>query len=309
MYIWGLNMWWTWGERRWFQDHLDIWFECLLTVVMKPDLALFACASIKAKFWQICPNMTSFDIDLAGENEKQDRSHEISSTTIKVDHQAKDLFRTDFVTFCPGNCATLPSSCLRDKADRVSQEIRSSKLLNFTTMRTLSNRNLSFRSSLKLDVAEYQVHVNVHVESSTTDLDDELRVSTLPLRKQKKLQCNMKNTPSDRSLPARKFSESGVPLLRAERGRHVKSPVDTPVQKVIKTSLLWGGRGNGFEVDGILINSHHESEWPILYTFLGRFLQTLSKLKCKLRTKKHFTASTKGYLEKHKQCSTQNNLE
>ena len=199
--------------------------------------------------------MTSSDIDLAGENEQRDRSHNFSSTTIKLRDQEKDLFRTDFVTFCPGNCSTLPSSYLQDKADRVSQEIRSSNLLNFTTMQTLSSRNMSFRSSLKLDVAEYQVHVNVHVESST-DLDDELRVSTLPLRKHKKLQCNMKTAPSDQSLPTRKFSESGVPLLRAERGRHVKSHIDTRVQKVIRGSSQGVGRGNGSQVDGILINSH-----------------------------------------------------
>jgi len=72
--------------------------------------------------------------------------------------------------------------------------------------------------------------VNVQVESST-NLDEELRVSTLPLRNNKKLRCNMKTSPSDQYLPARKSSESGVPLLRAERGRHAKSHIDTRVQK------------------------------------------------------------------------------
>ena len=180
--------------------------------------------------------MTSFDIDLASENEPRDHSHNFSSKAIIQNHQKEDLFRTDFVTYCPGNCSTLPSSYLRNKADRVSQEIRSSNMLNFTTMQTLSSRNVSFRSSLNVDVAEYQVQVNVQVESST-NLDEELRVSTLPLRNNKKLRCNMKTSPSDQYLPARKSSESGVPLLRAERGRHAKSHIDTRVQKVFNREV------------------------------------------------------------------------
>ena len=173
--------------------------------------------------------MTSSDIDLLAKDE--DCSRKISSTTIKVD---QDMFRTDFVTFCPGNSATLPSSCLRDRKERAGQEIRSPELLNFTTMQTLSSRNLSFRSSLQLDIAEYQVQVKVQLESSTTELEDELRVSTLPLPTHKKLRGNMKDCPPNRKILARNFSQSGVPLLRAERGRHVKSPVDTRVEKVIK---------------------------------------------------------------------------
>ena len=227
MFIRVLNMWKTWGgekvisssprQRTCRQVFWQLWWN--LTRSCLHDLTYIL---------TICLKMTSSDIDLLGENE--DCSRKISSTTIRVD---QDIFRTDFVTFCPGNSATLPSSCLRDKTERGGQETRSSKLLNFTTMQTLGSRNLSFRSSLQLDIAEYQVQVKVQLESSATDLEDELRVSTLPLPKQKKLQCNMKNCPPNRRNPARKFSESGVPLLRAERGRHVKSPVDTRVEKVI----------------------------------------------------------------------------
>ena len=176
--------------------------------------------------------MTSSDIDLVSENENSVGSHKTSMSTVKMNHPTRDLFRTDFVAYCPGNCYTLPTSHLRELTQCVSDDIRSSKLSNFATMRPLINRNLSFRSSLKLDIAEYQVHVNVQIESSTGDLEDELRVSTLPLAKQKKsLNCK-KSSPLNRSTPGRKLSESEVPLRREERGRHVKSHIDTRVQKV-----------------------------------------------------------------------------